>query len=100
MVKSSPANAGDISDVGPISVSERSPGGWHGSPLRFSCLKNPMDRGCLPAAVHRVAKNLIQLKHLGMCTSSSPTGFQRMRSGGKSGKYMISKEDSAIVQEK
>ena len=49
----------------------------------FSCLKNPMDRGCWPAAVHRVAKNLTQLKRLGMCTSSSPMGFHRMRSGGR-----------------
>ena len=57
-------------------------------------------KGCWLAAVHRVAKNLIQLRQLGMCTSSSPTGFQMMRSGGKSGKYMISKEDSVIVQEK
>ena len=24
---------------------ERSPGGGHGSPLQYSCLENPMDRG-------------------------------------------------------
>ena len=29
----------------------------NGSPLRYSCLENPMDRGAWWAAVHRVAKS-------------------------------------------
>jgi len=33
------------------------PGGGHGSPLRYSCLENPMDRGGWGATVHRVAKS-------------------------------------------
>ena len=44
MVKSLPANAGDVRDAGLISWLGRSPGGGHESPLQYSCLKNPMDR--------------------------------------------------------
>ena len=40
--KESACNAGDL---GSISGLERSPGGGHGSPLQYSCLENPMDRG-------------------------------------------------------
>ena len=40
-VKSLPANAGDIRDVGLISVFERSPGGGNGNPLQYSYLQNP-----------------------------------------------------------
>ena len=32
-------------DVGLIPGVGRSPGGGHGSPLQYSCLENPMDRG-------------------------------------------------------
>ena len=38
------ANAGDIQDVGSIPELGRSPGGGHGNPLQYSCLKNPRDR--------------------------------------------------------
>ena len=62
MVKNPTANAGDVRDVGSIPGSERSPGGGHGSPLQYSCLENPMDRGAWRATVHSVAKGLIQLK--------------------------------------
>ena len=37
--------------------SGRSPGGGHGSPLQYSCLENPMDRGAWRATVHGVAKS-------------------------------------------
>ena len=53
VVKSPPANAGDIRDVGSIPGSGRSPGGGHSSPLQYSCLENPMDRGAWQATVHR-----------------------------------------------
>ena len=53
MVKSLPANAGD---VGLISRSGRSPGGGNGNPLQYSCLENPMDRGAWGAVVHGVAE--------------------------------------------
>ena len=57
VVKNSPANSGDMRDPGSIPGSGRSPGGGHGNPLQYSCLKNPVDRGALWAIVHRVAKN-------------------------------------------
>ena len=35
----------------------RSPGEGNGSPLWYSCLENPMDRGAWWATVHRVAQS-------------------------------------------
>ena len=40
-VKNSPANAGDIRDMGSIPGLGRSPGGGHGNSLEYSCLENP-----------------------------------------------------------
>ena len=57
MVKNLPASAGDIRDAGSIPGSVRSPGGGHGSPLQYSYLENPMERGVWQAIVHRVTKN-------------------------------------------
>ena len=51
MVKNTPANAGDIRDVGSIPGSGRSHGGGHGNPLQYSSLENPMDRGACWATV-------------------------------------------------
>ena len=56
MVKNPPANVGDRRDAGSISDLERYPGGEHGKPLQYSCLKNPMDRRAWQATVRRVAK--------------------------------------------
>ena len=53
-VKNPPANAGDIRDVGLIPRSGRFPGGGHGNPLQYPCLKNPMDRGAQRVTVHGV----------------------------------------------
>ena len=39
-----PANAGDLRDVGSIPGLARSPGGGHGNPRHYSCLQNPKDR--------------------------------------------------------
>ena len=41
VVKNPPASAGDVSAAGSIPGWERSPGGGHGNPLRYSCLENP-----------------------------------------------------------
>ena len=68
MVKNLPDNAGDIRDVGLIPVSGRSPGEGNGTPLQYSCLENPMDRGAWWATVHGVAKSETQLKLLSMHT--------------------------------
>ena len=54
VVKNSPANAGDVRDVGLIPGLGRSPGGGSGSPLQYSCLGNPMDRGAWQATVRGV----------------------------------------------
>ena len=55
MVKNPPANAEDIRTAGLIPGWGRAPGGEHGSPLQFSCLENPMDRGAGRATVHSLA---------------------------------------------
>ena len=60
--KNLPASAGDVRDEGLIPGLGRSPGGWHGNPLQYSCLENPMDRRGWWAAVHRVAKSQRQLR--------------------------------------
>ena len=57
-VKNAPANAGG---TGLIPESGRSPGGGNGSPLQYSCLENPMDRGAWQATVHGVAKSQTEL---------------------------------------
>ena len=57
VVKNLPANAGDIRDTNSISWLWRSPGGEHGSPIWYSCLENPLDRGRWWATVHRIAQS-------------------------------------------
>ena len=78
-VKNSPANAGDIRDVGLIPGSGRCPGGGHGNPLQYSCLENPMDRGAWRATVHGVAKSWTRLEWLSQhaCTSTSKAFSRR-----------------------
>ena len=70
MVKNSPANAGDVGDMGLIPGLGRSPGGGHGNPLQCSCLESSMDRGAWWAAVHGVERSWTQLKQLSthVCT--------------------------------
>ena len=43
--KESTRNAGDPRDMGSVSGWGRFPGGGHGNPLQYFCLKNLMDRG-------------------------------------------------------
>ena len=62
VVKNPPTSAGDIGDTGLIPGSRRSPGGGHGSPFQYSCLKNPVDRGAWEATVLSVKNSLTQLK--------------------------------------
>ena len=56
MTKNLPANAGD---VGLLPEAGRSPGEGNGSPLQYSCLGNPMNRGAWQARVHRVTKESV-----------------------------------------
>ena len=54
----------DLRDAGSIPGLGRSPGGGHGSPLQYSCLENPIDRGAWQAAVHKVAQSWTRLSDL------------------------------------
>ena len=51
VVKKQPANAGDVTHVGSIPGSGRSPGGGNGHSLQNSCLGNSMDRRAWQARV-------------------------------------------------
>ena len=57
VVKNLPANAGDIRHASSMPEWERSPGVGNGTPLQYSCLENPMDRGAWWATVHGVTKS-------------------------------------------
>ena len=48
---------GKARDPGSIPGSGRSPGEGSGSPLQYSCLENPMDRGDWWATIHSVAES-------------------------------------------
>ena len=61
VVKKTPASSGDAKDVGSILGPGRSPGGGNGTPLRYSCLKYPMDRGAWLAAVQGASKSQTRL---------------------------------------
>ena len=58
MVKNPPANAGDL---GLIPGWGRSPGEGNGSPLQYSCLENPKDRGAWRAVAHGVTESRTRL---------------------------------------
>ena len=49
-------SACSVGDPGLILGSGRSPGEGNGSPLQYSCLGNPMDRGAWWATIHGVMK--------------------------------------------
>ena len=63
MVKNPPASAGGTRDPHSIPGLGRSPGEGNGTPLQYSCLGNPMDRGAWRATVHGVSKT-----HTRLCT--------------------------------
>ena len=56
-VKNLPAMQEMQADPTSIPGLGRSPGGGQGSPLQYSCLENPTDRGAWWATVHGVAKS-------------------------------------------
>ena len=58
VVKNQPANARDISDAVWVLGWRRSPGGGHGSPLQYTGLENPMDRGAWQIGSHKSQKGL------------------------------------------
>jgi len=70
VVKNLFANAGDLRHTGSILESGRSPGERNGSPLQYSCLENPMDRGAWQAKVYLTNLLIITNLHLGyVCLS-------------------------------
>ena len=56
--KASACNAGDLGSIPGLG---RSPGEGNGSPLQYSCLESPMDRGAWWTTVHGVAKSWTRL---------------------------------------
>ena len=56
VVKNPPVNVEDARDTGLIPELVRSPGVGNGTPLQYSCLENPMDRGAWWAMDHRVQR--------------------------------------------
>ena len=69
VVKTLPANAGDVRDAGWIPGSGRS-SEEHGSPLQYSHWEGLTDRGPWWATVHEVTKSWTQLNRLSMHTIS------------------------------
>ena len=57
VVKNSPASAGNAKDSGSVPLSGRSPGGWNGNSLQYSCLGNPVDIGAWWATVCGVTES-------------------------------------------
>ena len=63
-VKTLPANAGDVRELGSILGLGRSPEGGHGNPLQYFCLKNPHGERSRRGYSQRAAKSWTQLKQL------------------------------------
>ena len=53
-----PANSGDAASVPEVG---RHPEEGSGNPIRYSCLRNPMDRGAQQAPVHGITKSQTRL---------------------------------------
>ena len=68
VVKNPPSKVGDVRDTGSIPESGRSPGEGNGSPYKYSCLENPVDREAWQSTVHiglpRVQHNLTNLANM------------------------------------
>ena len=57
VVKNTPANAGDLRDLGSIPGLGRFPGEGNSNPLQYSGLENPMDGEAWQTTVHGVVKS-------------------------------------------
>ena len=80
-------------DRGSIPGPRRCPGGGHGSPLHYSCLKNPTGRGAWRAAVHGAAKSWTRLKRL-----RSPMWRRSLAFQHHSTLRLLCKKDAACPQ--
>ena len=56
----------------------RSPGGGNDNPLQYSCLENPMDRGCSPLG----CKELDMIERFSLFTFQVELGLQHIFWGG------------------
>ena len=56
-------SAGDAGDAGLIPGLGKSPGGGHGNPLQYSCLKNTKNRGAWQATAQKSPKQLDATQH-------------------------------------
>ena len=56
VIKSPPANAGNVTNAGSIPGLRRSPEEGHDNPVQYSCLENPMNTGSWQATVHGAAR--------------------------------------------
>ena len=56
----------EVTDMGSIPGLGRSPGGGHGNPLQYSCLKNLMDKGAWHAEVHGIVQSQTGLQRFSM----------------------------------
>ena len=69
VVKNSPSNSEDVSNMGSIHGLGRFPGGGNGNPLQYSCLENSMDRvawqatyspwACVESNTNKCTQNVI-----------------------------------------
>ena len=64
VVKNLPANAGNWGSIPGLG---RSPEEENGSPLQYSCLENPMDKGAWWVIVCVISKSLITATTTGLC---------------------------------
>ena len=58
-------------DLRDVRLVLESPGGGNGTPLQYSCLESPMDRGAWQATIHGAAKTQTLLKQLSTHTETS-----------------------------
>ena len=85
--KASACNEGDLDS---IPGSGRSPEEGNGTPLQYSCLENPMDRGAWWATVHGVAKSQTRLSDFTF-TIVHTEDAERDSSGGPGTKTLCSR---------
>ena len=65
--KKSACSASDTGDVDSIPGSGRSPGEWNGSPLQYSCPRNPMDRDVWWVMVHVTSESVSTHMYTELC---------------------------------
>ena len=74
VVKTPPANAEDMGDMGSVPGLRRFTGRRHGNLLQYSCLKNPMDREAWQATVHGCKGSDMTEETKHACTLTHPNG--------------------------